>query len=270
MPEEAADDITFEDVDAAVAELALARGEDYATTYAQVRSLAGGERDLVSLAAGIIELATGTGSSADTGDHARDLMRRHPEYFGGKGEEEEDEEEGRKKKSSRKRRKAPEQATSQRQRSPETGGWAGPAEVGPRGGQVEAAARQRWARAGVVSLSEDDDDVELELATDDGEGGSLEDIMREHPEYFGAGDGGLQRPSERRERPGRASFRPGPVSTATRAHSGDTDPTVRSHPSRGGAPHPEVERYMDMLHSNGFGGRETPHGSVVTHRRRAG
>ncbi len=78
--------------------------------------------------------------------------------------------------------------------------------------------------------------------------------------------GGLQRPSEGRRGPV-ARFRPGPVSTATRAHSTDEDPTVRSHPSRGGAVHPKLERYIDMLNSSGFGGREKPHGSVVTHRR---
>jgi hypothetical protein len=248
VPEEPADSLTFEDVDAAVAELAMARGEDYSTTYEQVRSLTGGERDLVSLTAGIVELATGS-SSADEGDHVKDLASRHPEFFG----KEEEEDEGRETKARKRRRKAT---------TPES------LNVGTEAasGDVEAAAR-RWARTGVVSLSEDGDDELLELATDDGEGGAVEDVLSRYPELF---QPGLQRPSARRQRPARASFRPGPVGTASRAHSTDTDPSDRRQPHRGGETHPEVDRYLGMLHSSGFGGAEKPSGSIVTHRRRAG
>jgi hypothetical protein len=55
--EQPAEPVTSEDVDSAVAELSALRREDYSLTYEQVRSLAGGERDLDSLAAGIVELA---------------------------------------------------------------------------------------------------------------------------------------------------------------------------------------------------------------------
>ena len=254
--DEPAEPLTFEDVDSAVAELSALRGQDYATTYAQVRDLAGGERDLDSLTAGIIELASGSGSSAGKGDHLRDnVVRRNPEYFGGKGEEEEDEEN--KEKAGSKRRRG-------RNQTPES------LNVGTEAasGDVQAAARQRWARTGVVSLSAWDDD-ELELATSDAEGGPVEDILSRYPELF---QPGLQRPSTRRREPARRfrADRPGQVTTKSRAHYEDEDPSVPGHPSRGGAEHPEVERYAAMLHSNGFGGRERPHGSVVHHRRRAG
>ena len=252
--DEPAEPLSFEDVDAAVAELSALRGEDYASTYEQVRSLAGGERDLVSLTAGIVELASGSGSSsAGEGDHVRDVVSRNPEYFGGKGEEE-DEEEGQKKKASKRRPGKP-------GKTPESMNLG----TAAASGDVQAAARQRWARVGAVALSDEDPD-ELELAQSDAEGGPVEDILSRYPELF---QPGLQRPSERRGRPGRASFRAGPVSTATRAHSPDEDPSDRRQPHRGGETHPEVDRYLGMLHQGGFGGREAPHGSVVTHRRAA-
>jgi hypothetical protein len=128
---------------------------------------------------------------------------------------------------------------------------------------VQAAARQRWARVGAVALSVDDDEVGL--ASSDAEGGPLEDIMRRHPEHFGGQPGGIRPASGYRQRPPRPAYRPGQVSTASRAHSEDEDPTDTRHPSRGGEVHPEVAKYLRMHRE--FGGSERPHGSVVTHHR---
>jgi hypothetical protein len=283
VPGQPAGPVTFEDVDSAVAELSALRGEAYASTYAQVRSLAGGERDLDSLTAGVVELArsdsgtvelAATISAADrralaakgwaladgsypipdkshlraaavlaASGHgnvkaARALIRKRAAELGvdleslpgfGSGEDEGDEEEN----------------ENERGRS--------------------MAAARRWARAGAVSLSAGD--YELELASSVSEGGPVEDILRRYAGYFR--EGGMQRPGGARPRGRRQPFRPGRATTSSRAHSPDEeDASDRRQPHRGGAVHPEVERYLRELER--ASGAEKPHGSVQVHHPRAG
>jgi hypothetical protein len=87
--------------------------------------------------------------------------------------------------------------------------------------------------AGEADEDEDEDDDE----------GTVSRIVVAHPELF---------------KPTRHPV--GKVSTKTRAHSTDEDPTDRQHPSRGGVVHPEVARYLAM--QDAAGGREKPTGSV--------
>ena len=146
------------------------------------------------------------------------------------------------------------------------------------GKSVAAAQRQRWARAGVVSLSGSGyENGELELSDPDIEGGPLEDIMNRHPDLFLPGRAGLQSPAERlpyeqrgrrreRRQPQFRPSRPGQVTTRTRAHGPDNEDASDSRqPAKGGQVHTEVQRYLDMHRE--FGGAEKPYGSVVTHRR---
>ena len=59
----------------------------------------------------------------------------------------------------------------------------------------------------------------------------------------------------------------GKVTTKTRAHSTDEDPTDRGQPQYRGV-HPEVQRYLNMAKERS-GGKERPSGSVVSYPPRA-
>jgi hypothetical protein len=86
---------------------------------------------------------------------------------------------------------------------------------------------------------------------DDDGGGAIERITRQHPELF--------------KKPKQPTTHPvGRVSTKTRAHSPDPDPSDTGQPRHGGAVHPEVARYLAM--QDAAGGREKPTGSVVTYQ----
>jgi hypothetical protein len=147
-------DITLSDVDDAVSDLAVQFGLSYADMYEQVRLAADGERDTVSLANAVVDLATGKAAVKKTGDvddEEDDEDEKEEE------EEEEEEEEPRQKKARRKRRKV----TSPDLRGPSTGGgWGSPTEAPGPGGRMESgsvAAARRWARvSGPVSLSAGD------------------------------------------------------------------------------------------------------------------
>jgi hypothetical protein len=265
------DDITDDDLSGAVAQLAIARGENYSQTWAQVRSLAGGEGDTGSLVAGIIKLAR---SDPGTAELAATISAEDRRALAAKGWALADGSYPIPDKSHLRaaavlaasghgnveaaraliKKRAGELGVDL-ESLPGFGSSSGEEPEQEEGGEneknVAAARRQRWARAGVVSLSAGDYD-EVELAQSDAEGGPLEDIMRDHPEYFRRGNGGMQLPGEtdltQVKRPRSRRFRParpGQVITRTRAHGEDEeDATDRRHPSRGGQVHPEVARYL--------------------------
>jgi hypothetical protein len=288
-------DVSPGELDDAVSELAQLNGVSYADMWDEVLLTSEGERDTVSLTNAVVELAQlGTSKRNDLPDEAfawsepggeKDeegktvprSLRHFPihdrahvanalarigqgaefgkqalpkvkaaarklgvEYEGGEEEEGEENENQR----SRRSRRAP-------QRPSGGGGWgSNEAPEGPTGtgeGGPVAAAR-RWARTlgtGTVSLSAWDDD-EVELAQPESGGGPVDELARKYPEYFGQGGKKGQRSETRVE---------------------DEEPRDRRQPHRGGQVHPEVFRYLRELHSGGFGGREAPSGSVVTHRR---
>jgi hypothetical protein len=264
--DDAGEEISLSDIEEAVTELAARRGEDYGTTFDIVRALAGGERTVDALMSGVVALATEP--------HAAEMIGLTDVSW------------------------AERQEYARR-------GWALPDGSYPIGnraqlhaaavlyasghGDVKAAGKLIRKRAGelgvplrmlpgfgheasapaTIALTADDGEVELSAGF-----GSVDDIARRNPELFrpeihhvGAVTSGK-------------AIEPNTLATTrNRAHKApEEDITDTRQPSRGGVVHPDVDRYVDMIHDPRFMGgksrtisaRETPHGSVVVHPYRGG
>jgi hypothetical protein len=298
------DDITDDDLDRAVAQLAMARGEDYRQTWAQVRSLAGGERDIGSLAAGIVELAR---SDPGTIELAATIGAEDRRALAAKGQALPDGSypipdkshlraatvlaasgHGNVAAARKLIRKRAEELGVDLDSLPGFGSSSGEEEDREEDEEEERGSRRRRkakGQAGPVRETGGGWGSPAEAPGPSGgagEGASVAAAQRQRWARAGvvgltAGDydGQLELAQSESEEDRIAREHPEyfggerPRAKGQRAETRveDEDPTVRRHPSRGGVPHPEVARYVRELHRGGFGGAEKPHGSVVMHRR---